>query len=157
MTSQTSKRRMPTSVDVATAAGVSQTAVSVALSGRSGSTRLSAATRKKILDAADELNYVPHKNAVALRRQQSMVVLFMTRPSRVEPFGQVIPHVLTTAARGALAEHGYSVLVAQPEELADGGDSLPALIQRLQVDGVLYDSPDSPKVMESLHDSGVPS
>ena len=155
--SQTRKRKMPTSVDVATAAGVSQTAVSVALSGRSGSTRLSAATRKRILDAADDLNYVPHKNAVALRRQQSMVVLFMTRPSRVEPFGQVIPHVLTTAARGALAEHGYSVLVAQPEELTDGGDSLPALIQRLQVDGVLYDSPDSPGVMQALDDAGVPS
>lgn len=148
---------MPTSADVAKVAGVSQTAVSVALSGRSGSARISPATRQRILDAAAKLNYVPHKNAVALRRQESMVVLFITRPSRIEPFGQVIPHVLTTAASGALAEHGYSVLVTQPEELAGGGRALTALIQRLQVDGVLYDSPDGPEVMNAIASAGVPS
>jgi DNA-binding LacI/PurR family transcriptional regulator len=75
------------STDIARLAGVSVAAVSIAVNGRPG---LSDATRKRILDVADELNWRPHLAARALKGATSDVVgIVIARPARtlgVEPF-----------------------------------------------------------------------
>ncbi|KAK1185119.1 LacI family DNA-binding transcriptional regulator [Streptomyces sp. NBS 14/10] len=75
------------STDIARLAGVSVAAVSIAVNGRPG---LSDATRKRILDVADELNWRPHLAARALKGATNDVVgIVIARPARtlgVEPF-----------------------------------------------------------------------
>ncbi|MFJ4685098.1 LacI family DNA-binding transcriptional regulator [Streptomyces sp. NPDC091377] len=68
-------------------AGVSVSAVSLAFNGRPG---LSDATRQRIFDAAEELNWRPHRAARALKGASNDVVgLVIARPAQtlgVEPF-----------------------------------------------------------------------
>ncbi|WP_079038582.1 LacI family DNA-binding transcriptional regulator [Streptomyces sp. NBRC 110028] len=77
----------PRSTDIARLAGVSVAAVSIAVNGRPG---LSDATRKRILDVANELNWRPHLAARALKGAANDVVgMVIARPARtlgVEPF-----------------------------------------------------------------------
>ncbi|MET0303938.1 MAG: LacI family DNA-binding transcriptional regulator [Microbacteriaceae bacterium] len=77
----------PTSYDVPRLAGVSVSAVSLALNGRPG---LGDSTRQRILDVAAELNWRPHRAARALKGAISDVAgLVIARPARtlgVEPF-----------------------------------------------------------------------
>ena len=61
-------QRRPTSFDIAALAGVSQPTVSRALSG---SASVSEETRRRVLEAAEQLHYKVDKNASGLRRQQS--------------------------------------------------------------------------------------
>lgn len=152
MTART--RRAPTSADVARIAGVSRAAVSVAFSGRGGSTRVSDETRRRILAVAEEIGYTPHPGASALRRQKSMVVLFVTRPARREPYEQVIPYLLSTETTSTLAERGYLTLVVQPEELG-GADDVVSLIRRYRAGGVILDSPRTADV-RAVGATGVP-
>lgn len=76
-----------TSSDIARMAGVSVSAVSLALNGRPG---LSDSTRSRILRIADEVNWRPHRAARALKGATSDVAgLVVARPARtlgVEPF-----------------------------------------------------------------------
>ncbi len=67
---ESAARRRPTSADVARLAGVSRTQVSYVLNN-TGSAHVSADKRRRIVEAAKELRYVPHQSAQALRRGYS--------------------------------------------------------------------------------------
>src|SRR3954454_13191498 len=67
-------QRRPTSFDIAALAGVSQPTVSRALSGNPS---VSDATRARVLDAAEQLNYKVDKNASGLRRRQSRTLALL--------------------------------------------------------------------------------
>jgi len=58
--------RAPRQADIAAAAGVSQTTVSLVLSGNTDGIRLSETTRRRVLAAAEELGYVPDPLATRL-------------------------------------------------------------------------------------------
>ncbi|GAA1962796.1 LacI family DNA-binding transcriptional regulator [Kitasatospora viridis] len=64
-----------TSVDVARAAGVSQTTVSFVLNNKPGQT-IPEETRRRVLEAAKRLDYRPHASARALAAGRSDIVLF---------------------------------------------------------------------------------
>lgn len=66
----------PTSADVARLAGVSQTTVSLVLSGKA--TRISQPTRERVLKAVAELGYRPNRAAQGLRRGTSGTIGFLT-------------------------------------------------------------------------------
>lgn len=76
-----------TSFDIARMAGVSVSAVSLALNGRPG---VSETTRQRIIAIADEMNWRPHRAARALKGATSDVAgLVVARPARtlgIEPF-----------------------------------------------------------------------
>ncbi|GCE15900.1 LacI family DNA-binding transcriptional regulator [Tengunoibacter tsumagoiensis] len=82
MTEQRShKRRAPSLEDVARIAGVNRVTASIAL--RRGSrdttregTRISEATRQRVVEAADSLGYSPNAIALALRRQSTGLIGF---------------------------------------------------------------------------------
>ena len=67
-------QRRPTSFDIAALAGVSQPTVSRALCGSSS---VSEATRKRVLEAAEQLNYKVDKNASGLRRQHARTLALL--------------------------------------------------------------------------------
>ncbi|MDQ0643797.1 DNA-binding LacI/PurR family transcriptional regulator [Microbacterium murale] len=76
-----------TSFDIARMAGVSVSAVSLALNGRPG---VSETTRQRIVAIADEMNWRPHRAARALKGATNDVAgLVVARPARtlgIEPF-----------------------------------------------------------------------
>jgi DNA-binding LacI/PurR family transcriptional regulator len=69
-------RRAPTLRDVAAAARVDKTTVSVVLNGNKSGTRVSDATRRRIEAAAVELGYQPNAIARSLRTQRTGVIGF---------------------------------------------------------------------------------
>jgi DNA-binding LacI/PurR family transcriptional regulator len=94
-----------TSSDIARLAGVSVSAVSLALNDRPG---LSDATRARILAIADENNWRPHRAARALKGATSDVAgLVIARPARtlgVEPFfAQLVSGLQSRLSQNAIA------------------------------------------------------
>jgi DNA-binding LacI/PurR family transcriptional regulator len=111
---------MPTSRDVARVAGVSQSTVSYVMSGKRP---ISAAVRKRVEDAIEQLTYQPNAGARALAGQRTHVIAL------VVPFGlsgdtsSLLPfiEVITSGVR----EHDYDLLLVT----ADEG---PAALSRLE-------------------------
>src|SRR4051812_12901694 len=103
-------QRRPTSFDIAAIAGVSQPTVSRALSG---SPSVSEETRRRVLAAAEQLNYKVDKNASGLRRQQAktLALLFFEESpdhSEINPF---YLSLLGPMVRRC-AEFGYDLLIS---------------------------------------------
>ena len=76
MCAQNSPRRRPTLKDVANQAGVSIMSVSLAIRSSDDSRRVSLETRRRVLDAVQELGYRPDARARALRLRQTNVIGF---------------------------------------------------------------------------------
>ena len=70
--------------DVSRAAGVSQTTVSLVLSGHDA--KISAATRERVMTAVEELGYRPNRTAQGLRLGQTSTIGFLTDEIAVQPF-----------------------------------------------------------------------
>ncbi len=98
----TAARTTFTSVDVARKAGVSRTTVSYVLNGNWNG-HVSEETRRKVLQAAEELGYSPHSSAQALRKGQSdEVCLVVDLPLTVHR-----TELLVSAQQYAF-QHGYA-------------------------------------------------
>jgi DNA-binding LacI/PurR family transcriptional regulator len=128
-----------TSVDVAHRAGVSQSTVSLVLSGKSAG-RISARTEAAVRKAADELGYRPNVAARALRtgtaRTIGLVVTDVTHPF----FGPVLRGAQVAAWRA-----GYAVALV---DVANDADRELASFEALRagpVDGFLFFTVDPPE------------
>lgn len=76
--------------DIARRVGVSRATVSYVLNGREDR-RIGGETRRRVLDAAESLGYVPHGAAIALASGRSRVVLLRDRVSLPTDDGEVLP------------------------------------------------------------------
>ena len=128
-----------TSVDVARRAGVSQSTVSLVLSGKSAG-RISARTEAAVREAAAELGYRPNVAARALRtgtaRTVGLVVTDVTHPF----FGPVL-----RGAQAAAWRAGYAVALV---DVANDPDRERASFEALRagpVDGFLFFTVDPPE------------
>lgn len=108
-----------TAWDVAEKAGVSQSTVSRVFTG---STRISDATREKVLAAARALDYLPDKRASRLRSGQTGVIAVVVvsreedRAQEINPFA----YALLGGVCRAASQRGYETLVsfqATPDQL----------------------------------------
>ena len=105
-----------TSTDVARRAGVSRATVSYVLNGRSDQS-IPEPTRRRVLDAAHELGYVPHAASRALRAGRSRLVLLINADV---PWSTNITDA-EDALTAAVAATGRSLVVWRrhgPEDLA---------------------------------------
>jgi len=123
--------RSVTTHDVARKAGVSQATVSLVLGGNPRA-RVAAATRERVLRAADELGYRPNMMARGLVRGRSYA-LGVVVPDLSNPF---FLDVVTGVQRVA-AEAGYAVLPGDTRETTPARH-LEALRAR-HIDGVVID------------------
>jgi DNA-binding LacI/PurR family transcriptional regulator len=117
-----------TSVDVARAAGCSQSTVSLVLSGKSGG-RVSESTAQSVRSAARELGYRPNVAARALRSGAARAVGLVV-PDVTNPF---FSRVLRGAQRAA-RETGHAVALIEATYDETDVDALPAGA----VDGFLF-------------------
>jgi len=128
--SRPSVSRAPTILDVATAAGVSKSAVSRALLGQG---EVSDATRERIQEAAARLGYVANGMARGLVSSRTNTIGAVLRDLTRPFYGQLLAGMQTGAE-----ERGYQVLTmssAGELELPDALRTLRSLIS-LQVDGL---------------------
>lgn len=114
--------------------GISQATVSLALAG---DPRVSAATRKKVLEAADKMGYVLNANARALVRKRTetvgVVVLGLSKDNmRAELFFS--DAILAIAME--LGKEGYNILL-KVAELTGKKEFLTGLAQEKRVDGLI--------------------
>lgn len=147
-----------TSTDVAKRAGVSRAAVSVVLNGARSSVRVSSETRQRILKAASELEYAPHPDAQALRRQSSGIIGFVPRSFGIAPYGQTtIPQILSTHLMLAARRDGYNLVEATSEAHvpAEREKSIQALLNR-RVESIVFDDPETEQEVSEVIDRGVP-
>lgn len=118
----------PTMRDIAAAAGVSTAAVSYVLAGQT--TKVSAATRERVLAAAQELRYQPNRVARAMRTGRTGIVQ-LSLHMLADPWSLAVADAVNEAA----LEQDLAALI-----LADG-DWYQALT-RVQADVAFIDSPE---------------
>lgn len=108
--------RPPTAADVARLAQVSRSTVSLVLNQVPDS-RISDETRRRVLAAAEQLGYVPHAAASALRGGQNNLVLI---PFFNRPYSFAL-NVFYDELAGRLTELGYMVMFHR-DRMASGPD-----------------------------------
>ena len=110
-------QRRPTSFDIAELAGVSQPTVSRALSGHAS---VSEETRRRVLEAAERLNYKVDKNASGLRRQRSktLALLFFEETAGAALLNPFYLSMIGPMVRRC-AEQGYDLLISMQQLSSD--------------------------------------
>lgn len=142
-------RRRPTQADVARQAGVSQALVSYVLNG--SPVTLPDATRRRVLDAMDELGYVPHGAARALRLDRTMT-LALVIPDITNPFYPAVERGLQDSAEAA----GYQLITYNTDGIASKERKAVRSIRETRADGaVIYDFHLGPEDYRSLLDAGT--
>jgi len=113
MPSKTSKRRV-TMTDIAKKLGISQQAVSAALSGSRSTVAVGRATKARVRKVAEEMNYVPDFAAKSLATKKSYLVAFLCR----ESFHLDVLVPCLDGLQRQLESNGYSVLTSIHGNLA---------------------------------------
>ncbi len=139
----------PTINDVATAAGVSKGAVSFALNGRPG---ISPETRRRILETAETLGWVPSTRARALSVSKSLAVgLVIARPPEILRADAFFPSFIA-GLETVLSPRGHALLLQVAER--DDHAAYRRLVQEARVDGVfvtdLQVDDERPALLEEL-------
>ncbi|MFB9994727.1 LacI family DNA-binding transcriptional regulator [Deinococcus oregonensis] len=154
------KRRKPTSADVARLAGVDRSTVSLVLGGKALG-RVSDGVRILVERAAREVGYLPNAAARALRTGHTHIIALVV-PQATNPF-------FTAVLRGAEREaqqRGYAVLLVNAEHDAAWEERLIHTLSSHAVSGfVLWRAPSSTSfealggacVLVEVERSGVPS
>ena len=121
---------MPVTIyEVAQKAGVGIGTVSRVLNN---STQISPATRARVLQVIDELNYQPHAMAQGLARKKSLAIAVLV------PF--FTGHFYVELLKGiqqATAAHKYDLILYSIEDLQDKDFYLKRALQQRRVDGVV--------------------
>ncbi|HWT21979.1 MAG TPA: LacI family DNA-binding transcriptional regulator [Solirubrobacteraceae bacterium] len=127
-----------TSVDVARRAGVSQSTVSLVLSGKAAG-RVSETTAAAVREAADALGYRPNAAARALKTGAARTVALVV-PDVTNPFFGAVLRGAQSAARDA----GYAVALVDTANDRAYGTAFAAALQAGPADGLLLFAIDPP-------------
>lgn len=116
--------------DVAARAQVSVTTASLVLNGRPA--RVSQDTRRRILTAAKELNYVPNQNARSLVTKKSMLIALI-----VPDIENLFFASLSRQVESCCKQNGYSLIVANSDDSRSNEHELMTRLSSLGIDGML--------------------
>lgn len=146
--------RRVTSKDVAQLAGVSRTTVSLVLNKVPGIS-ISKATRQRVLEAAQTLNYHPNAAGQKLVSGKSKTLGLVLCQSHEQVITDAfLPQVILGVEQAAL-EQGFNVLL-KPVELNDTNGYM-RLVNEKHVDGIILSGPRQDDMeMVRLHREGVP-
>jgi DNA-binding LacI/PurR family transcriptional regulator len=147
-------KKRSTSLDVAKLAGVSRTTVSFVLNNVP-SVSISAATRKRVLDASKQLNYSPNVAGKKLVSGKSYTIGLVLCQSPEQIFTDAfLPQVILGVEQAAI-QQGFHVLLKPVDPNDTGGYA--RLITENHVDGILLSGPrqDDTALMK-LHQQRVP-
>lgn len=141
--------------DVATKAGVSRTAVSFVLNNVPDAS-IPEITRERILQAAQELDYMPNVQALNLARGKTMMIALVIRQTSQQMSADLFMGEFIRGASRVIEAEDYHLVVhaAQPD---DNQSTYGKLVRTRKVDGLLISSPvvNDPEV-RLLHEEGTP-
>lgn len=134
------KRRV-TSREVAERAGVSRTTVSFVLNDVQGF-QISEATRQRVLQAANDLGYVPDATARSLASGRTYILgLIFCQPADHILVDAYLPQVIYGLGQVS-RERGFRVLIEAIEDVGQP-DTYTELVQAKRIDGILLSGPRS--------------
>ena len=145
--------RRPTIRDVAERAGVGKVTVSYVLNGQAKTARISEATERKVLDAAQQLGYRPNALArMLVTKRTDVIAVVFQRGSFFTTWSSFTSAVMRGVSTAAV-DLGYDILLhtkdvtpeEEPDVLADG-----------RVDGVLVLRDEGDEVVPGLVSRGLP-
>lgn len=118
---------MTTARDVARLAGVSTATVSYVFNGRSNRGQpVGPETRRRVLEAARTLDYVPNQAARSLRRRRTLRIGLVTSGIGVPWMDQ-----LAAELQGAAEERGYALVLVPADSRERAGQAVRLLRQKL--------------------------
>ncbi|MBW8012854.1 MAG: LacI family transcriptional regulator [Chloroflexi bacterium] len=130
MSEEKEYRKRSTQADVAKFAGVSQTAVSQVLNNTDSS--IPKETRQRILDAIDELDYVPNKMAQSLRTKKTFTIASII-PDITNPFYPAFQRGIQSVAN----QNNYDLIVYDTEEAKENEKRCLRSLEHARVDGAI--------------------
>ena len=137
--------------DIADRVGISKATVSLVLNGKAGS-RVSAATQKKVLEAAAELDYHINNVARSLRMGQSPFVGIVVTDISNEFFGKLTFHIQEEAKK-----HGFMVITVNTNESSSEFDDIVSMLISNQVAGIIaVPTNDSLATLSRIRMLGIP-
>lgn len=141
--------------DVANLAGVSRTTVSFILNNQPNA-NIPDITRQKVLQAAQELNYIPNVQALNLARGRTMMVALVVRQTSEQHSADVFLGEFIRGTTQVIEAEGYHLLVHAAEPNATQS-TYGQLARTRKVDGLLISSPliNDPEI-ELLHQEDTP-
>ena len=145
-----------TSQDVAERAGVSRTTVSFVLNNVAG-VQISEATRKRVLEAAEEMGYVPDAAARALASRRAQIIgLVLTRsPHHIASDAFITP--LLDELIDVVRRHGLRMMIdiIEPQHQKE---AYLELIRAKRIDGILLSGPRlDDEALKTLEEDGFPT
>lgn len=130
MRENTNRKRRATQADVARLAGVSQTTVSHVLNNNA--IAVPSETRQRILDAMDELGYVPDGPARSLRTRKTYTIAGII-PDITNPFYPAFERGIQDVAE----QHGYDLIMYNTDGTAEKERKCLRSVQQRRVDGIV--------------------
>lgn len=139
--------------DIARASGVSQSTVSRVLNDSLTSIPIAAATRQRVLEAAERLGYRPNPLARGLRGAKTMLLGLIVRDIADLFFTNAVEAVSLSAR-----ERSYNVVLGSAHSRADEAIALRSVLETRHCDGIvlLGDMRDQPPLLADLAASHVP-
>jgi LacI family transcriptional regulator len=126
-------RQRPTQADVARLAGVSVATVSYVINNQSGGkVQVGEETRRRVLEAVQQLGYQPNAAARTLRTRRTQLLAVMV-PDLTNPFYPL----LIRGAQGAAEREDYQILVCDTNDTAAREYAFMDAMLRRHVDGVV--------------------
>lgn len=144
------------SQDVARQAGVSRTTVSLVLNGRTD-IQIPESTRQRVLAAAQQLGYRPHRSGRAIRsgKTGNLALLLSTIAHR-----SLFSHALLDGLIDAASEHDQHLLVSRitDDKLTDA-TFVPKILREFAADGLVinYNSQAPPRLAELIAQAKIPA
>ena len=141
--------------DLAARLGISIGTVSRALNGRPD---VNPATRQRVIDAAEDLGYVPQQSGRSLRKGTTRNVgLLWEIPRGREAYGEPFFLPLFGGSQEVLAQHDYDLVIMLDQPRGDPLARLRRIVQRRQVDALIvpWTRAEDPR-LDYLAENGVP-
>jgi LacI family transcriptional regulator/LacI family purine nucleotide synthesis repressor len=150
----TNQQGAVTLADVAARAGVNKVTVSVVLNNTASNTRVSDATRQRILDAAAALRYRPNAIARSLRRRRTNIVGLYSGHRYLDARNEFLAEIIGGMQEGC-AEHRKDLLLHGIFERRDPDDVYAELADG-RIDGLVLHSPPDDPLAARLAESHLP-
>ncbi|HWQ83336.1 MAG TPA: LacI family DNA-binding transcriptional regulator [Anaerolineales bacterium] len=147
--------RRVTSQDVARAAGVSRTTVSLVLNNVEA--QISVDTRQRVLEAAKQLNYHPNASARRLVQGRTRVIGFVEHHSPYQSFADAFMAEVLRGLHAVARQYNYHIIYEPTSDDDRDPDYHVKLVQERHVDGIIYSGPRLNDVaLESLAEANIP-
>ncbi len=138
--------------DIAQAAGVSISTVSKALNNQG---HISAATRRRIHEAAERLNYSPNSFARGLASKVSDNIGFVIDRAPGHIFSNPFYSVILEGIESELVKHGFNLLISAHASTAPDA-SLPNFVRTGTVGGLIIAGNVAPSLLQRFRENDLP-